>query len=283
MKSVYSNKVTESLATLTYSQKKVANFVLENMNALAFDTLDDIAIKIGVSTTTVIRFARALGYSGFSEMQKDIQNDVMEKVSLPERFKSCMQSMSLDKLLIETMQNDIANINNTINGLPEEALRSAIKILSEAKHVYMLGMRSSFSLAHYAASRFGQIRPFIHLVQSIGMIFPEELTGGGPEDVCMAFLFPRYSKTTSNLIIWLKSMGVRIILFTSPNYMSIQNYGDLIIPCHIKGNSFKNSFVAPICVINYFAAALAHENSDIADVTLQRTEDFLKKGYYLGL
>jgi DNA-binding MurR/RpiR family transcriptional regulator len=250
---------------------------------MAFDTLDDVAIKVGVSTTTIIRFARILGYSGYSDMQKDIQNDIMEKMSLPDRFKSSMESVSLDKLLAETMQNDISNISNTISGLSEGILRRVVEAIHSARNIYVLGMRSSFALAHYAASRFGQIRPHIHLVQSIGMIFPEELVGGNSEDVCMAFLFPRYSKTTSNLIIWLRSMGVRVILFTSPNYASIQNYGDFIIPCHVRGNSFKNSFAAPICVINYLASAVALENSEIADETLRQTEEFLKKGYYLGL
>jgi DNA-binding MurR/RpiR family transcriptional regulator len=279
----YSSKVTESLSLLTNSKKKVADFVMENMDTLAFATLEDVAAMAGVSTTTVIRFARVLGYSGYSDMQKDIQCEIMEKVGLPERFKDSIESMNLDGLLSETMRNDIANISNTINNLSDHTLRQVVENIKSARNVYMLGMRSSFALAHYAASRLGQVRPNVHLIQSIGMIFPEELAGSGAQDICIAFLFPRYSKTTSNLIIWLRSMGVRVILFSSPNYVSIEHYGDFIIPCHVRGSSFKNSFVAPICVINYLAAVVALENNEVANETLRRTEEFLKKGYYLGL
>jgi len=278
----FSSKVTDVLPSLTHSQRTVADYVLENMDAMAFATLDDAAMKIGVSTTTVIRFARSLGYSGYSDMQKDIQSQMMDKVSLPERLTNSRQRVSLGKLLQETMNNDIANITETVNNLPEAALQGAVAEILRARHVYILGMRSSFALAHYTASRLGQIRPHTRLVQSAGMIFPEEMVGSGPEDVCIAFLFPRFSKTTANLIMWLRGMGVRVILFTSQNYVTVQSYGDIIIPCRVKGNSFKNSFTGPMCVINYLAATLAMECGDSL-ATLQQTEEFLKKGYYLGL
>ena len=278
----YSSKVTEVLSSLTHSQRTVANYVLENLDAMPFATLDDAAMSIGVSTTTVIRFARALGYSGYSDMQKDIQSEMLDKVSLPERLTSTRKTVSLDKLLQETMNNDIANITDTVNNLPEDALRDAVAEILRARHLHILGMRSSFALAHYTASRLGQIRPHVRLVQSAGMIFPEELVGSGPEDVCLAFLFPRFSKTTSNLILWLRGMGVRVILVTSQNYAAVQSYGDIFIPCRVKGNSFKNSFTGPMCVINYIAATVAVESKD-SMATLQQTEEFLKKGYYLGL
>ena len=278
----FSSKVIEALPSLTHSQRTVADYVLENLDAMAFVTLDDAAMKIGVSTTTVIRFARALRYSGYSNMQKDIQSEMMDKVSLPERLTKTKEKIRLDKLLQETMNNDIANITETVNGLSESTLRETVEEIIKARHVHILGMRSSFALAHYTASRLGQIRPFVHLVQSAGMIFPEEMVGCGSGDICIAFLFPRYSKTTANLIMWLRGMGVRILLFTSQNYHSVKSYGDIIIPCRVKGNSFKNSFTGPMCVINYIAATVAHENQD-SIITLQQTEEFLKKGYYLGL
>lgn len=278
----YTRKVTDALPSLTHSQRTVANYVLENLDAMAFVTLDSAAMKIGVSTTTVIRFARALGYSGYSDMQKDLQVEIMDKVSLPERIIGAKGKVNPDKLLKETMKNDIANITETVTRLPEGTLRATVREIIQARQIYTLGMRSSFALAHYAASRFGQIRPHVHLVQSAGMIFPEEMGGSGPEDICIAFLFPRFSKTTANLIMWLRGMGVRIVLFTSQNYLPVQAYGDLIIPCRVKGNSFKNSFTGPMCVINYLAAAVALENPD-SITTLQQAEEFLKRGYYLGL
>jgi DNA-binding MurR/RpiR family transcriptional regulator len=144
-------------------------------------------------------------------------------------------------------------------------------------------MRSSFALAHYMTSRLGQIRPNVRLIQSAGMIYPEELIGCNGQDVCIAFLFPRYSKTAANLILWLRKRGVRIILFTSQNYSAIRTYGDIFLPCSVRGVSFKNSFAAPICLINYISAAIALLDRSRAIETLQQTEEFLNKGYHLGL
>ena len=103
----FSEKIADVLIALTPSQKTVANYMLEHRNAVAFITLDEIAIKIGVSTTTVIRFARMLGYSGYADMQKDIRNTIVDKVSLPERLIQSRQTTSKDQLLSDTMKNDI--------------------------------------------------------------------------------------------------------------------------------------------------------------------------------
>ena len=279
----YSEKVTAAFPVLTHSQKTAADYVLSHMDVMAFTTLDEAAMKIGVSTTTIIRFARMLGYNGYSDMQKDIQGEIIDKVSLPDRFNASSDFISSNKLIAETMQNDIANITNTISTLPHEVLQQVVTEIINAKHIYIVGMRSSFALAHYTMSRLGQIRPHVHLVQSAGMLFPEEMVGHSSGDLYIAFMFPRYSKTTANLITWLRKIKIHGILFTGPNYTLVQNYGDIILPCHVKSNSFKNSFAAPICVINYIAAATALENKPRAIETLRQTEEFLNKGYYLGL
>ena len=279
----FSNKITERFNNLTHSQKTVANYFLDNPDKFAFSTLDDMAMKIGVSTTTIIRFARMMGYTGYSDMQKEVQKGLVTKVSLPDRLIMKSDSGTQDQLLMDTMQNDIADITTTMTQISQADLSESIDQISGARNVYILGMRSSFALAHYMTSRLGQIRPNVKLVQSVGMIFPEELIGCNDQDVCIAFLFPRYSKTTANLILWLRKRKVKIILFTGQNISDIHNYGDIFLPCSVGGISFKNSFAAPICLINYIAAVIAQLDHSRAIGTLKEMEDFLNKGYYLGL
>ncbi len=281
--SVFSNKIAERFNDLTHSQKTVANYFIDNPDKFAFSTLDDVALKIGVSTTTIIRFARVMGYSGYSDMQKDVQKGLVTKVSLPDRLVQKADTSTQDQLLTDTMHNDIADITATMTQISQTDLSESVDNISNARNVYILGMRSSFALSHYMTSRLGQIRPNVKLVQSVGMIFPEELIGCNEQDVCIAFLFPRYSKTTANLILWLRRRKVKIILFTSPNISDIENYGDIFLPCSVGGISFKNSFAAPLCLINYLAAAIAQLDHSRAISTLKEMEDFLNKGYYLGL
>lgn len=276
-------EISQKFDTLTQSQKTVANYVMENINNIAFNTLDDLAMKIGVSTTTIIRFARMLGYNGYSDMQQDIQNNIKGNVSLPERLSESASNLKRDQLLLDSFQNDVDNINLTLAGLSEDTLKTATRTIIEGKTVYVLGLRSSFSLAHYMALRLSQIRENVHLIQAIGMTYPEETVGAKVGDVCIVYMFPRYSKMVANIVMWLKKRGVKIILITSPNYSAVKSYGDIILPCSVKSISFKNSFVAPMCLSNYLVAAIAIENYSGAMDVLAQTEEVLSQGYYLGL
>ncbi|WP_445489200.1 MurR/RpiR family transcriptional regulator [Niallia sp. 03133] len=274
--------INQKFDSFTHSQKKVASYIIDHLENVAFDTLEDLAAKIEVSTTTIIRFARTLEYKGYSEMQKDIQNTIKNKDSLPHRVTD-MVNMPSDTLLKSIFENELNNINKTLSAQSEEDLRKTIDLISDANNVYVIGMRSSFSLAYYMTSRLGQIKKNIRLVQSSGMMFPEEVSGAKKGDVCIVFLFPRYSKTSSTLISWLKEKGVKIILFTSFNNAIVKGYGDIIIPCAVSDVTFKNSFSAPICLINYIVTSVLQNNYEEAMEVLGETETLLSHGYYLGL
>ncbi|GKH32021.1 MurR/RpiR family transcriptional regulator [Muricomes sp. OA1] len=266
----------------TRSQKVIADYLSNNLSSIAFCTLEELADRIGVSTTTIIRFSRALGYTGYSEMQKDIQNGFQTKVSLPERL-SLHKDYPSNTLLADSFQNDIQNIQSTLEAQNVEDLQKAIDLISTAPTVYVLGMRSSFSISYYTASRLSEIRENIHLIQSVGMLYPEEIVSAKPGDVCVAYLFPRYSKLSTTVLSWLKNEGVTIILFTSQNYSAVKGYGDVILPCSISSLSYKNSYAAPMSLSNYLIAAIAQKNYAESQRVLERTEAILNQGFYLGL
>lgn len=278
----FMNNISQLYDSFTNSQKTIAAYMQDNLDYIAFATLEDLAQKVGFSTTTIIRFARALGYEGYSEMQKAVQENIRHKVSLPERFETERQVPD-NELLKSSLMNDIHNIEETFSEVSEETLHEAVQSISEAENVYVLGMRSSFALAHYMFSRIAQMRENVHLLQSPGMFFPEEMSSAKSGDVCIAYLFPRYSKTTANIISWFRKYQVKIILFTSLNHTPVSMYGDILLPCSVMGISYKNSFAAPLCLTNYIAAALASSNHGKTRDTLQRTEEILSQGYYLGL
>lgn len=274
--------ISEHFDLLTNSQRSVAHYIMDNVGAVAFNTLDELAMKIGVSTTTVIRFARAIGYRGYTEMQQDIRDGIRGKVSLPERYSAATQNIQLDELLVDSFQNDIENINQTLVLLRDDLLRDAVNAMVQSRHVYVLGMRGSFSMAHLLSSRLGQIKDNVHLIQAIGDIYPEEINGSGQGDLCVAFMFPRYSKMTASLVSTLKKRGVKILLITSPNHDIINTYGDIILPCVVQSVSYKSSFVAPLCLINYLVTAVSMEDERAKEI-LDQTENVLSRGYYLGL
>lgn len=144
-------------------------------------------------------------------------------------------------------------------------------------------MRSSFSLAHYMVSRLGEIKKNVHFVQLTGLIYPEEIVSADVGDVCIAYIFPRYSKTGINILAWMRSRGVKIVLITSNNNLPVRSYGDICFRCAIQSVSCKNSLTAPMCLTNYLVAELALRNYDEAHEVLSRTEEILSTGFYLGI
>ena len=101
--------------------------------------------------------------------------------------------------------------------------------------------------------------------------------------MCIAYVFPRYSKTALNILAWMRSYGVKVILFTSMNDLPIRSYGDVCFNCAINSTSSKNSLTAPMCLTNYLVAELANQNYDEAHEVLSRTEELLSTGFYLGI
>ena len=275
-------RLSQNADCFTRSQQAVAAFMRDHMEAIAFSNLEALAHQIGVSTTTVIRFSRAIGYSGFSAMQTAVQNELQQKTSLPERLDGIGQGSS-NQLLKDSFEMDLENIRATLAAQNDQDLQQVTDWVTNADHVYILGMRSSFSVAYYMASRLGEIKKNVRFIQSTGMLYPEEIVGAEAGDVCIAYLFPRYSKTATGILQWLRHRGVKVILITSMNYAAIQPFGDVILPCAIQSASYKNSLTAPICLTNYLVVEFARRNFEEAKEVLSRTESILSSGYYLGL
>ena len=120
------------------------------------------------------------------------------------------------------------------------------------------------------------------MVDGISMAYPEQVIGIQPEDICIAFLTPRYSKMTANLVSWIKRKGIKVILFTKAGNKEIHPYGDIILPCQ-TGVSYKSSLTALFCVCNYLLAAVALQDHDHAMDTLANTEELLGQGFFLGI
>lgn len=268
---------------LTNTQKQVADFMLEHPDVIAFKRLEELAMMIGVSTTSVIRFARSVGYKGYADMQQDIQQSIVGKASLPDRLIDAVKSTKQDQLLIDSFKRDIDNIASTLHLLSEDDLAKAVSSIIAAQNIYVLGTRGNFSVAHYLGYRLSQIKRGVHLVSGLSMDYPEEIASIRRGDVCIAFLTPRYSRMTANLVAWMKKRGVMIILFTKEGSSEINLYGDIILPCRTDGISYKSSLIALFAVCNYILAAVVPQNHDESMEVLAQTEELLGQGFFLGL
>ena len=175
------------------------------------------------------------------------------------------------------------NIASTLHLLSENDLAKAVSSIIAAQNIYVLGTRGNFSVAHYLGYRLSQIKRGVHLVSGLSMDYPEEIASIRRGDVCIAFLTPRYSRMTANLVAWMKKRGVMIILFTKEGSSEINLYGDIILPCRTDGISYKSSLIALFAVCNYILAAVVPQNHDESMEVLAQTEELLGQGFFLGL
>ena len=276
------NRVTEHFDELTKSHKEVANYFLYNLDKVAVGTLEDLAGLVGVSTTTVIRFARQLGYSGFTELQKDAQNIVLNKDMIPEQPESGSPDQKVSSRLATSFERDIRNIENTMKDLKEEDLDRAVSLMQSADSLYIMSMRMGFSLAYYAFASWGRLRRDIRLLRFTGMEYPEEMLSMKSGDVCIIFTFPRYVTSAVRLMKWMKKHGVRIILVTAGTYSLEREFSDIVLTCRVKTGSYQNSYAAPVCLINYFTMAMASKKYDEAAALLKDSEELLGPGFYMN-
>lgn len=268
------NLITENMEMLTKTQKRVADYILRHIDNIPFYTLERLSRETGASTATIIRFTRRIGCENYTEMQQMLQDELRRKASLPRRLDS-LAEQPRNELFSLVVQNDLRNIETLTAHVTDELLEGVISDLAKARSVYLLGMRTSFSLAYYSMVCLGQILGNVRLIEATGMICPEEILTAGPGDVCLAFLFPRYTRGSVQILQWMREHQVRVILVTSTNYSTVEDLADVLIPCPVTGVSLKNSYAAPLCVINYLFAALVTRDRQRTSEMLARAETLL--------
>lgn len=276
------NRVTMHFDELTKSHKDVANYFLYHLDKVAVNTLEDMAGQVGVSTTTIIRFARQLGYGGFTELQKDAQNIVLNKEPENIGIGDGADSGEYDELLYESFERDKRNIENTMRSLNKADLERSVDLMLAADNLYILGMRMAYTLAYYSFASWGRMKRGIRLIHMTGMEYPEEMIGMKEGDVCVVFAFPRYIASMLRLLNWMKSKKVKVILVTASTFAAAKGFADIVIPCRVKTTTYQNSDVAPICLINYFTMAFASRNREEAIELLKDSEELLGEGFYIG-
>ncbi|MEJ8544400.1 MurR/RpiR family transcriptional regulator [Brevibacillus borstelensis] len=205
----------EKYDELSAAQKKVAKYLLENLEKSAFSTTVQIAREAEVSETTVIRFSYALGFSGFSEMQEMIQQHFLQNASsaLSINRADRANSASPKGPFVQALMNEICILQHTLAHLNEAELWKAVDVLIASDHVVIIGHRGSFSAANWISFMLGMIRENVQLCPSNGESY-EKLFNLSAKSVVLVISFPRYSKESYTLAETARKLGSTIISVT---------------------------------------------------------------------
>lgn len=251
------NRIKDNYIKLSKGQKRIADYILENYNKVAFMTASSLGEIVGVSESTVVRFANALGYDGYPKLQKGLQESIKTKLTTVQRFELSKDIEIGENYVKKVMTSDMDNIRKTIDVLNEDHIQDICDVIHGARKVFILGMRSSSVLSNYLGYYLNFIRDDVHII-SIGVhdVF-DYLVNLNADDVLITISFPRYSKRTFDIVKFAKDRGAKLIGITDSELSPLSPLVEYCLYAKYNMNTFIDSLVAPMSLINALIIAIS--------------------------
>ena len=248
MKHFFHEKIRKSYSKLTRSHAALSRFILENGDEVPFLSSALLARKVHVSEATVTRFCIALGYSGYANFQKDMQRWIQNRLSPAERVEKTVHEKK-DNLYLQIFRQDIQNLQDTIDNLSISHLEEAVRLLVQSERVFVIGLRSSFSLAYLLYHQLTKILTKIILLDPARGVLYDPLVDVGPKDTLVTISFFQYSNWTLQVAEYCKDRRTRILAITDSVVSPPAQISDIVLQVKTASPAFFNSFPksAPVC------------------------------------
>jgi DNA-binding MurR/RpiR family transcriptional regulator len=270
-------KVLASYQRLPLHQKKVADYFLQRPNDLAFLTTEAVAVSLGVSKATIVRFAQRLGYSGFTELRNEALNAVHSKIEPADRFIVAMQGHSADEALELVARHEVQNINQTIQRLERRTLGEVVNLIANAARVYTMGIGISSLLAQILAYELNQVTVDAQPLSSGSMRFVEHLLLATTRDLIIGFSFPPYSRETVQAAAAANERGIPVVAITDKLASPITFHATKVLPVHTANMLYTNSISAISVVINTLVTELAIQRKPAVAAMLRESSRRLQQ------
>ena len=246
-----SQRIRNSYSTFSKGQKKIANAILNDYDKAAYMTAAKLGILVGVSESTVVRFANELGFEGYSEFQRAVQELVRTKLTPNQRIEVTKQRLGLGDILENVMESDISKIRYTLDRIDRNTFYKSVDAILCAKNIYVMGARSTEPLALVLKYNLSLILDNVKFIQptSTAEVF-EQMFSIGKDDVLIAFSFPRYSSKMVSAVKYARQNGSNVVVFTDSEISPLAEYATSLITAQSDMASFMDSLVAPISIIN---------------------------------
>lgn len=266
-------RINEKYPKLSKGQKLLANYILKNYEKAVFLTAAKLGTIVGVSESTVVRFANELGYDGYPRLQRALQELVKTKLTSVQRMEVTSGRIDQDHILKSVLQADSEKIKHTLEEIDEEVFDEAVNMILEADKIYILGVRSCASLAGFLGFYMNLIFDNIKLIHtnSVSEMF-EQIHRIGPNDVVIGISFPRYSKRIIKAMEFARSRSANVIAVTDSALSPITQYADLSLLAASDMASFVDSLVAPLSLINALIVSLSLKKKDVIKQSLEDLE-----------
>ena len=286
------SKIQTELPGFSKGQKQIARYILEHYDKAAFMTASRLGVTVGVSESTVVRFATELGYDGYPHLQRALQEMIRNKLTSVQRMEVSSDRLGGRDVLRTVLHADTDMIRQTLDEIDRDAFQGAVAAswlymlwriffddaLTGAHRIYILGVRSSSALANFLGFYFNLLFDNVTLVHtnSVSEIF-EQVLRVGPGDVLFGISFPRYSKRTLSAMQYARDRGAKVIALTDSQLSPLARVADHLLLARSDMASFVDSLVAPLSVINALIVAVGMSRRDEIEHTFNKLESIWEK------
>ena len=269
-----SNRINECYSKLSKGQKRLATYITDNYDKAVFLTAAKLGEVVGVSESTVVRFAMHLGYKGYPEFQSALEELVRNKLNSLQRMEVTYGRINQSKILESVLKADAQRIESSLEKIDENAFELAVDTILNARDIYIIGIRSCAPLANFMAFYFTLIFEHVHLIQtsSSSEIF-EQMVRIGKEDVIIGISFPRYSMRALKALEFANNRSAKVITITDSIHSPMNLYSSCNLIADSDMASIVDSLVAPLSVINALIVALCMKKQNVVAKTLTELED----------
>ncbi len=266
-------KIQTNMTEFSKGQRLIARYIIEHYDKAAFMTASKLGTNVGVSESTVVRFATELGYAGYPQLQKALQEMIRNKLTAVQRMEVTNDRMGNRDVLRSVLNSDIEKIRMTLDELDNDNFNSCVDHILNAKNIYILGVRSSAALSSFIGFYFNLMFDNVKLINttSASEIF-EQILRVGEGDVVLGISFPRYSRRTIQALEYSRSSGATVIALTDSRLSPLARIANHTLIAKSDMASFVDSLVAPLSVINALIVAIGMRKQDDISGAFEKLE-----------
>lgn len=265
--------IEQQMPALSKGQRAIARYILEHYEKAAFMTASKLGATVGVSESTVVRFASEVGCDGYPQLQKRLQEIIRNRLTAVQRIEITSGQMSRVDVVQKVLQADMDRIKHTMDNINMDDFNDAVDRIVKAKTIYILGVRSASALARFMGYYFTHIFPDVRVLNTTNSseMF-EQLMRISEEDVVICMSFPRYSQRTTKAARFARNRGASVIAITDSPESPLAQESDSCLYASSDMASFIDSLVAPLSLINALIVAISLEKEQEISATYEKLE-----------
>ena len=265
--------LSEEQKKFSKGQKIIAKYILSNYDKAAFMTAGRLGKIVGVSESTVVRFATELGFDGYPSMRKALQEMIRNRLTSVQRIEVAKSMIDDTDIVRSVISSDMQNLQATLDMLEQENFNRFIDEIISAENIYIVGMRTSTSLASFLGLYLNLLRKNVHVVHDTAASeIYEQIIRIGEGDLFIGISFPRYSSHTVMSMQFAKSMGAKTAAITDSPAAPFSGIADISLYAKSDMVSFLDSLVAPMSLINAIIVAVGLRRNEMVSETFEKLE-----------